>query len=64
MDVTIDDGRSPLARSALARSRTAGREVVAISLDEGPPAYYVADEVVVDARDRDLVEQFLAAGGR
>jgi hypothetical protein len=34
----------------LARSRLARREVTAVRLDDSRPAYYVADEVVVEIR--------------
>jgi len=63
MDVTVEQDDSALARAVLARSRVARREVTAIRLDEGRPAYYLADEVIVDAEDRDLIREYENLGG-
>lgn len=62
MDITIEEQDSGLARAVIARSRLARREATAFQLDESAPAYYVADEVVVNAEDRDLVSAYLDLG--
>src|SRR5829696_5604406 len=54
MDTSVETEDSGLARAVLARSRLARREVTAVQLDDSRPAYYVADEVVVDAKGSPL----------
>jgi hypothetical protein len=63
MDISVETEGSGLARAVLARSRLARREVTAVQLDDSRPAYYVADEVVVDANDPDLVREYVNLGG-
>ena len=63
MDISVETEDSGLARAVLARSRLARREVTAVQLDDSRPAYYVADEVVVDANDPDLVKEYVNLGG-
>ena len=63
MDISVETEDSGLARAVLARSRLPRREVTAVQLDDSRPAYYVADEVVVDANDPDLVREYVNLGG-
>lgn len=63
MDIRVEEDDSGLSRAVLARSRAARRELTAVQLDESPPAYYLADEVVVDANDPDLVREYVNLGG-
>ena len=61
-EVRIDE-RSTLARLAAWRSRPIERPVTAARVDAAEPFYFVGNEVLVDARDRDLVEELVARGG-
>ena len=63
MEIRVVPPDSGLAHAALVRSRVARREVTAVQLDGGPPAYYLADEVIVDGDDPDLVSEYLSLGG-
>lgn len=64
MDIGVDESPTALARFALARSWKIGRRVTAFTIDDAKPTSFVADEVIVDAEDRDLIEQLVARGGR
>lgn len=64
MKIRVDEARGRTARSALATANVHERTVSALRLDGRTPSTFVADEVVVDAADRDLIDRMLAQGGR
>lgn len=60
--VLIDEG-GLLARYAQWRSRTTGREIAALGPEDATAISYVADEVIVDGADRDLVQELVGRHG-
>jgi hypothetical protein len=62
--IEVGEPTSGLAKLAAARGWQAGRRVSALALDGERPATYMADEVIVDAGDRDLIERMREAGAR
>ncbi|TCO62073.1 S8 family peptidase [Actinocrispum wychmicini] len=64
MRIDIDEPHGRTARYALASANLHERTVSALRLDGRTPTTFVADEVVVDAADRDLIDRMLAHGGR
>lgn len=60
--VPIDEG-GLLARYAQWRSRTTGRQIAALGPEDATATCYVADEVVVDGADRDLVDELVGRHG-
>ena len=59
MDISVETEDSACGTRCLARSRLARREVTAVQLNSRA-AYYVADEVVVDA---DGAREYVNLGG-
>lgn len=64
MDLQIAQPTEPLARYVRSRSIQNGRRVTALTVDDAPPTAFVADEVIVDADDREIIERLVAAGAR
>jgi hypothetical protein len=64
IDIRIDEPDSWLSRAALAQSRRSGRRVGAVRVGADEPAFFMADEVIVDAADTDLIRVMLDGGGR
>jgi hypothetical protein len=65
MDVDIHGGKGArVARLAMARTAQIGKQVGALSLGDGRGAYFMRDELVIDADDHEIIERVVAAGGR
>ncbi|AXJ09948.1 S8 family serine peptidase [Arthrobacter sp. PM3] len=64
MDIDVDEASGSLARFAQARSWQSRRPIAALALDDGRPVSFVADEVIVDAGERELIARLTGLGGR
>lgn len=64
INITTCQPDSWLSRLALAQSRRSGRRVGAVRIGADEPALFLADEVIVDAADKDLIQAMIDAGGR
>lgn len=64
--ITVRTGEpdSWLSRAAVAHSRRSGRRVGAVRVGADEPVFFMADEVIIDAADDDLIGVMLDAGGR